>query len=93
VSAHFILGRRLPSELPDYAIHMSSRLSNLYCTFVDKNRKIIIYADVRNMQSSEGSWGLFESSLKVAVNYADLMEREGRKFNLVVSNLGIIETI
>jgi len=92
-AAHLFLGRGLPPNLPEYAIHMNSTVTNLFCTLVDMKRKIIVYADVRNIQSKDGSWERFESSLRDALAYANLLRRENREFNLVVSNQGIVETI
>jgi hypothetical protein len=93
VTGSLLLGLDFPKELPDYGIHISSRGSNVFCTLVDRRRKIIICEDVRNMFAKQGSWDFFTYGLKEVLARAAELESRGEKFSFVISKDSVIRTI
>ncbi len=87
----FILKSPLPQGLPEYGINISSRVSNTFCTLIDRKRKVIVFESVGNMHVPEGgSWGPFQSSLKDALAEAKRLEAAGTAFSFVICNEGIV---
>ncbi len=86
-------GFPFPSSVPDYGIHMSSEGSSLFCTLVDRSRKIIVSAEVRNLESEEGSWKPFEFALRDALSAAESFKAAKTMFDFVVNKEGIIRAV
>jgi hypothetical protein len=77
----------LPEDLPDYAIELFGRGSNVFCALVDKKRKVIVFDSISNMYVKEGgSWASFVANLKDALSRVKALEAEGAEFRYVVSN-------
>ena len=85
---------QLPDEIPDYGISLSNQGSNLFITFVDKKRQVIVYESVGHEQSIEtASYDKFQSSLNMALGEAKALKASGEKFNFVIIQNGLAETI
>jgi hypothetical protein len=77
---------KMPDELPDFAIDVTSKGSNTFCILVDKKRKIIIADPISNMYADQGSWDTFFRSIDEALAAVKKFEGEGRKIEYVVIN-------
>lgn len=75
-----------PIRISDYALHLGSRGSTDFCTFVDKKRKIIVHEVVTTMYAETGSWDDFTDSLKKAIATVKDYESKGVKFDFVLVN-------
>ena len=84
VAGAMLFGYPFPKELPDYAIHISSKGSNIFCTMVDRSRKIIVSEPIRNIQDEKGDWGTFEATLRKALLKSESFKADGRTFSFVV---------
>jgi hypothetical protein len=95
VANHLMFGTSLPSNPPYYGIHIGKKEEGggEFCTFIDRRRKVIVYAPVRNTYDEKSSWGSFESALKSALDTANHQKSEGRKFDFVISREGVTETV
>jgi hypothetical protein len=54
-------------ELPDYALLITARGSGSHCFFVDRDRRVIVSAQVKSIASDSGSWETFHARLKAAL--------------------------
>lgn len=86
-------GGSFPSQVSDYGILIHSRGSNVFCTMVDKSRKVIVTADVRNAFESQGGWDIFAANVDRAIMQAQNLQADGREFNFVINHNGKIETV
>jgi hypothetical protein len=85
VPESLFLGLEFPNDIPDYGIVIHSRGSSIFCTLLDKKRKIIVSEAVGNLHSSGGgNWSSFQSSLQSAIARSKALQDEGRKFSFVV---------
>ncbi len=86
-------GFPLPTSLPDYGIHLSVQGSSLFCTLVDRSRKIIVQAEVSSQYSDSGSWSSFEYAVRDAVTQAESMQARSATFGYVINKGGIITVV
>ena len=86
-------GAKIPTDLPDYGLHVSQRGGNAFCTLVDTARKLIVHHDIQNIYAENGSWEGFQFALKDAVALAKSMKASGTKFDFVVVKDGIPSTV
>lgn len=92
-AAALLHGFPFPSTLPDYGIHISTKGSSVFCTLVDRSRKIVVTAEIRNLQSEEGSWAQFGLAVKDAVSTAESQSASNAKFDFVINKEGIIRSV
>ena len=85
IAGYLLLPTLKPKDAPEYALHIRSRGSNVFCTFVDKKRKIIVHETVNSMYANEGSWEFFERALKEAIATVKEYESQGVKFDFVLN--------
>ncbi len=57
-------------DFPEYSISIGERGSNVFCTFVDKKRGVLVSTSIKNMMAGEGSWEFFEHKLTSALDEA-----------------------
>ncbi|MBU0532596.1 hypothetical protein KKB44_03820 [Candidatus Micrarchaeota archaeon] len=88
-----LYGSPMPVVLPDYGIYISSRGSNVFCTLVDKKRKIIVHATINSMYAKQGSWKSFQQTIQRALDTAKSYETKKEPFNFVLTNEGITSTL
>jgi hypothetical protein len=88
ISGYLILPTLKPRDAPDYALHIRSRGSHVFCTFVDKERRIIVHETVNSMYAERGSWESFEQALKKAIAKVKDYESQGIEFDFVLNKEG-----
>jgi hypothetical protein len=92
-ASSLLRGFPFPSSLPDYGIHISNVGSSVFCTLVDRARKVIVTSEIRNLESEEGSWERFGLALKDAVSAAESYTKAKTPFDFVVNKEGVIRTV
>ncbi len=93
ITNYLLFGTSKPKVLPDYALHISSKGSNVFCTFVDKKRKIVVNDTVNSMYAKEGSWKSFERALERALAATKDYESQGIKFDFVLVRENLTDTL
>lgn len=88
IAGHLLLPTLKPRTAPEYALSIRSRGSHVFCTFVDKKRKIIVHETVNSMYADEGSWEFLEVALKNAIATVEEYESQGIKFDFVLNKEG-----
>ena len=70
-------------ELPDYGVQISQRGGSVFCLFVDKSRRIMVWDSLGNGLGGDLSWRFFADTLRKTIDEAEA--RTGRKeaFKLV----------
>ncbi|MFN7991178.1 MAG: hypothetical protein U0R44_03390 [Candidatus Micrarchaeia archaeon] len=79
-------GYPFPSSVPDFGILLSTKGSDLFCTLLDRKRKIIVSAPVRNANAASGSWSGFREALRAALSRAGELSSAGTSFTFVVES-------
>jgi hypothetical protein len=82
----FFMDLPLPGKIPEYAIGLSRKGSALYCTLVDKKRKIIVNAPVSDSYSAEADWEELGLCIRKALRKAAELESSGKAFNFVMAS-------
>lgn len=70
VDGCFFVNLPLPDKIPDYAISLSMKGGTMFCTLVDKKRKIIVNAPVSSITDDEPDWGALWLCLQNALRCA-----------------------
>jgi hypothetical protein len=86
VATHLIFATPMPDKLAGYGLHIDSRGSNVFCTLVDKKRKIIVHATVNSAfsKTGKGDWRNFQFALKCALATAKNYKTQGKEFAFVM---------
>ncbi|MEW6721919.1 MAG: hypothetical protein AB1324_01515 [Candidatus Micrarchaeota archaeon] len=93
LASSFALGQPVPRDFPDFGIHVGSVGGNLFCTFVDRWRKVIVYGSVKNAQAGEGSWDMFQKNVEAAIAEVKKQESRGEKFDFVICRGGSMKLL
>ncbi len=93
VFGSLMAGQALPNELPEYGIHISAHGSSLFCTLLDRKRKIIVCDSISGMYSGDASWGSFIRSVRDALSAVKEYKSGGEAFDFVVNKESNIRTI
>ncbi len=83
VSGCFRARLGLPQRLPDYAIDVSQFGSSLFCTFIDKSRKVI--AGVRIGRTGEVDWDALTLAIREALRLSARLRASKRRFSYVMA--------
>jgi hypothetical protein len=92
VAGCILMDLPLPPDQPDFGIHFTSRGSSLYCTIVDKKRKVVVSEVISDGYTRRVDWGDFIYSLQDAVVGAEEKSMSGEKFDFVVVKESIPKT-
>lgn len=84
LSGCFFVNLPPPKKIPEYAIDLSMNGRVLFCTFVDKKRKLIVSVPVQNISEKSSDWELLEISIKSGLREATNLESLGKKFRFVL---------
>lgn len=84
IAGYLLFGSLKPDEAPEYALHIASKGNSVFCTFVDKKRKVIVHESVNSMYAKGGSWRFFERALKRAIDTVKEYESQDIKFDFVL---------
>lgn len=93
VFGSLIMGGPLPHDVPDYGIHISQHGSSLFCTLLDRKRKIIVCDSISSGYSENASWDSFIRSVDDALSLVRESEASGRAFDFVVNKENNVQTI
>ncbi|MBD3210178.1 hypothetical protein GF318_02245 [Candidatus Micrarchaeota archaeon] len=93
VASHFFYGTPIPDRLPDYAVCISSRGSNIFATLVDRNRQIIVHENVSSMYAEKGSWDSFIELISQAMEGAREMRKQVGEFRFAVNREGVMSRL
>jgi hypothetical protein len=93
VFGSLMTGQALPIDVPEYGIHISAHGSSLFCTLLDRKRKIIVCDSISGMQSENASWDSFIRSVRGALAAAKERQKSGEAFDFVVNKENSIRTI
>jgi hypothetical protein len=91
--SHMLSGTPLPDSFPDYALNITSWGSTVFCTVLDKKRKVIVMEAVNSAYSTEGSWDDLIYGLKEALDLVKKYESQGAQFEFVVSKESMISLL
>jgi hypothetical protein len=91
VASALALGAELPAEqdFADYGIDVRLRGSSIYCTFVDRKRKVVVSEAIRNINSGSGSWAPFMRMLKDSLETARALEAGKHGFSFVINGQAV----
>ncbi|MEW6035400.1 MAG: hypothetical protein AB1529_02195 [Candidatus Micrarchaeota archaeon] len=91
VASALALGATLPPEedFAEYGIDVRRRGSSIYCTFVDKKRKVVVSEAIRSIHSGSGSWEPFLRMLKDSLETVKALEKERQKFSFVINGQAV----
>ncbi len=83
VGGYFLAHLQLSDRLPDYAIDVSPQGGALFCTFVDKGRKII--AGVRLGNADEPDWDALSIAIRQASRLSASLRASKKRFTYVAA--------
>ncbi|MEW6722712.1 MAG: hypothetical protein AB1324_05610 [Candidatus Micrarchaeota archaeon] len=84
VASALMFDSALPSDMPEYGVHISPQGSNVFCTLVDKKRKIIVCESISNMYAPNGSFVAFSDSVRDALDAVREQEAGGEPFSFII---------
>jgi hypothetical protein len=90
IANFFHYGMMWPMAMSDYSLAVSGKGSSVFCTFVDRKRKVIVHTTVNSIYADQGSWAEFERLLKDTLDVAKENTAQGKDFDFVVNNDGVI---
>ncbi len=93
VVASLVFHTPFPQKTPDFGIVISSRGSSVFCTLVDRSRKIIVMDSISSLYSEKGSWSSFKASVADALDAKRRLEASGAKFDFLVNSENSINTV
>ncbi len=93
VFGSLMAGEPMPSALPEYGIHVSEHGSSVFCTLLDRRRKIIVCDSISGAFSENASWDSFIRSVRDALGAVRERESGGEAFDFVVNKENSIRTI
>ncbi len=93
VARWLLAGFAKPAQFPDFGIHIGTHGSSLFCTLIDKFKKVIVVEAIGGDYAGKGSWKAFESSFRAALSKAEELGKQGAGFDFVVVKDGVTEVI
>lgn len=72
----------LPERIPDYAIGLSDKGGSVFCTLVDKRRRIIVNARIGSVHGKD--WDALLILIRMALRKAGVLRDSGGGFRFVL---------
>jgi hypothetical protein len=83
----------MPSCIPDYGLHVARRGSHVFCTVVDRRRRIIVMHSLTGVLGEHRSWDSFMYAIEEATAIATTMLAQGEDFEFVVNKESAIRIV
>lgn len=85
-------GKALTADMPYYAISIHRQGESLFCTLVDRKRRVIVQDAIGSMYGG-ANWESFQRFLEEALKAVDAGINAGEAFDFVVRKEGVLRTV